>query len=73
MLKKALRKAGAGNDRPLLHSDQGWQYQMSGLSAAARQRGLTQSMSRKANCLGQCGNGKLLWNAEVRVLPPEQI
>ncbi|WP_156923786.1 IS3 family transposase [Burkholderia sp. WSM2232] len=49
MLKKALAKLGS-NERPLLHSDQGWQYQMSAYRRMLDQRGLTQSMSRKANC-----------------------
>lgn len=50
MLKKALDKL-AGQDRPLLHSDQGWQYQMPAYRRQLAERGLTQSMSRKGNCL----------------------
>jgi putative transposase len=49
MLKKALAKLGA-QDTPLLHSDQGWQYQMPAYRRLLAQHGLTQSMSRKANC-----------------------
>lgn len=49
MLKKALAKLGK-HDTPLLHSDQGWQYQMSAYRTLLHQRGLTQSMSRRANC-----------------------
>jgi putative transposase len=49
MLKKALAKLGR-QDAPLLHSDQGWQYQMSAYRRLLHQRGLTQSMSRRANC-----------------------
>jgi len=50
MLKKALTKL-TGKDAPLLHSDQGWQYQMPAWRRQLAGRGLTQSMSRKGNCL----------------------
>jgi putative transposase len=49
MLRKALAKLGP-QEKPLLHSDQGWQYQMPAYRRLLEQRGLTQSMSRKANC-----------------------
>lgn len=50
MLDKALVKLTA-QDRPLLHSDQGWQYQMPAYRRRLAGQGLTQSMSRKGNCL----------------------
>ena len=50
MLKKALRKLGP-DDKPMLHSDQGWQYRMPAYQRILRERGLVQSMSRKGNCL----------------------
>jgi putative transposase len=50
MLKKALAKLGV-SDRPLLHSDQGWQYRMPAYQRALRNKGVQQSMSRKGNCL----------------------
>ena len=50
MLKKALGKLTT-QDRPLLHSDQGWQYQMPAYRRQLAASGLTQSMSRKGNCL----------------------
>jgi transposase InsO family protein len=50
MLKKALTKLD-DSDRPLLHSDQGWQYHMSAYRRLLAERQLTQSMSRKGNCL----------------------
>lgn len=50
MLKKAWSKL-ASTDAPLLHSDQGWQYQMTAYRRQLAERGLTQSMSRKGNCL----------------------
>lgn len=50
MLKKAWRRLSAG-DKPLLHSDQGWQYQQPSYRRMLAEKGLVQSMSRKANCL----------------------
>ncbi len=50
MLKNAIGKL-ADNDRPLLHSDQGWQYQMPAYRLQLDARQITQSMSRKGNCL----------------------
>ena len=35
----------------LLHSDQGWQYQMKYYQKALKDKGVVQSMSRKGNCL----------------------
>ena len=37
--------------KPLLHSDQGWQYQMKEFQRLLKERNVTQSMSRKGNCL----------------------
>ena len=34
-----------------MHSDQGWQYQHSVYQAMLKSKGITQSMSRKGNCL----------------------
>lgn len=50
MLKKALRKLGS-QQKPLMHSDQGWQYQMLAYRSQLAAAGMTQSMSRKGNCL----------------------
>lgn len=49
MLRKAL-VALPERDRPMLHSDQGWQYRMPVFQDLLGQRGLQQSMSRKGNC-----------------------
>jgi len=35
----------------IFHSDQGWQYQMSGYKKQLKEKGIIQSMSRKGNCL----------------------
>lgn len=50
MLKKAFEKIPDGIDL-ILHSDQGWQYQMRGYQYLLKQKGIKQSMSRKGNCL----------------------
>jgi putative transposase len=50
MLKKALAKLGS-QERPVLHSDQGWQYQMPAYQRQLAQQQVAQSMSRKGNCL----------------------
>jgi putative transposase len=50
MLEKAFLRLNVG-DKPLLHSDQGWQYQMSAYQEKLRTQGVVQSMSRKGNCL----------------------
>lgn len=50
MLKKALSKLKPG-EKPMLHSDQGWQYRMPAYTRVLQQKGMTQSMSRKGNCL----------------------
>lgn len=49
MLKKALKRLGP-DERPVVHSDQGWHYQMRAYQVQLSERGLTQSMSRKGNC-----------------------
>jgi len=49
MLDKALERL-RDKDKLLLHSDQGWHYQMPTYQQALKGRGITQSMSRKGNC-----------------------
>lgn len=50
MLKKAFARLGL-RDKPILHSDQGWQYQMPGYRHLLAKHAIDQSMSRKGNCL----------------------
>ena len=50
MLNKAFNKFDDLSNL-IFHSDQGWQYQMYQYHKALRERGITQSMSRKGNCL----------------------
>lgn len=50
MLEKAFNKVNTTQPL-LLHSDQGWQYQMKQYQHSLQKKGVTQSMSRKGNCL----------------------
>jgi transposase InsO family protein len=50
MLQKSFRKLPAERNL-ILHSDQGWQYQMKQYHRLLKGKGITQSMSRKGNCL----------------------
>lgn len=50
MLKKAFKKI-PNNTNLILHSDQGWQYQMKQYQAKLKKKGIIQSMSRKGNCI----------------------
>lgn len=50
MLQSAFKQLGL-KDKPILHSDQGWQYQMGLYQQALKEKGIGQSMSRKGNCL----------------------
>ncbi len=50
MLDKAFNCLSE-EDAPVLHSDQGWHYQMKQYSYSLKQQGISQSMSRKGNCL----------------------
>lgn len=50
MLKKSF-KTIPNNTNLILHSDQGWQYQMKQYQMLLKEKGLIQSMSRKGNCL----------------------
>ena len=50
MLEKAFEKI-PDNTNLILHSDQGWQYQLKQYQLMLREKGIRQSMSRKGNCL----------------------
>ncbi|MCK3655302.1 integrase [Pasteurellaceae bacterium Macca] len=49
MMNQAMTKLNG--EHPILHSDQGWQYQMRGYQNLLKENGIQQSMSRKGNCL----------------------
>lgn len=50
MLEQAFQKIPDGTGL-ILHSDQGWQYQMKPYQRMLAAKGIRQSMSRKGNCL----------------------
>ncbi len=50
MLSSAFKGLGKHTGL-ILHSDQGWQYQMRKYQAMLKKQGVRQSMSRKGNCL----------------------
>lgn len=50
MLDKAVLQLPKGQS-PILHSDQGWQYRHWQYQKTLKRFGITQSMSRKGNCL----------------------
>lgn len=50
MLEKAFAKI-PDDTNLILHSDQGWQYQMKDYQRILQKKGVRQSMSRKGNCL----------------------
>ncbi|WP_229245209.1 IS3 family transposase [Dyadobacter aurulentus] len=50
MLETAFKKINKPENL-VLHSDQGWQYQMSKYQKILESKGIIQSMSRKGNCL----------------------
>lgn len=49
MLEKGLERLDDSDDL-LIHSDQGWHYQMAPYRNRLKEAGITQSMSRKGNC-----------------------
>ena len=49
MLCKALKKVRR-RDNLMIHSDQGWQYQMKDYQKRLKSKNIVQSMSRKGNC-----------------------
>lgn len=51
MLGDAIKKRETDTPELILHSDQGWQYQMVQYQKALQRNGILQSMSRKGNCL----------------------
>lgn len=50
MLSTAI-KSLSWHEKPIFHSDQGWQYQNPVVQRMIQEHGLSQSMSRKGNCL----------------------
>jgi transposase InsO family protein len=51
MLRNVFKQIPKGNTGLMIHSDQGWQYQMKAYQHLLKEKGIIQSMSRKGNCL----------------------
>lgn len=49
MLEGGLKRLRP-DEKPLIHSDQGWHYQTPAYQQTIRKHGITQSMSRRGNC-----------------------
>ena len=50
-LDKAIERTRSNKDKRIFHSDQGWAYQVKQYTSKLEAEGITQSMSRKGNCL----------------------
>ena len=50
-LDKAIEISRSNKDKRIFHSDQGWAYQVKQYTSKLEAEGITQSMSRKGNCL----------------------
>ena len=58
MLDELLPKVPEGSS-PVMHSDRGWQYQHASYVARLEAAGVTQSMSRKGNCIDNAATEQL--------------
>lgn len=50
-LGKAIKVTNKTEEERIFHSDQGWAYQVKQYTSKLEATGITQSMSRKGNCL----------------------
>ena len=50
-LEEAINITSDCKERRIIHSDQGWGYQINQYTKRLKEYGITQSMSRKGNCL----------------------
>ena len=50
-LEKAIEITNKAKEERIFHSDQGWAYQVKQYTSKLEENGITQSMSRKGNCL----------------------
>lgn len=67
MLEKAFKKIPDSTNL-ILHSDQGWQYQMKRYQYLLEQKGIRQSMSRKGNCLDNSVAENFFRDIKIRTL-----
>ena len=50
-LDRAIKVTNTSKEKRIFHSDQGWAYQVKQYTSKLEENGITQSMSRKGNCL----------------------
>ena len=72
MLNKAFMKI-PDNTNLILHSNQGWQYQMKRYQIQLKEKGIIQSTSRKGNCLDNAIIKKNFRNIKIRIFLSEKI
>ena len=59
--------------RPIFHSDQGWQYQHTEYQRLLSEHNITQSMSRKGNCMDNGAMGNLFGRLKVEMFYGEKF
>jgi len=59
--------------RPIFHSDQGWQYQHPEYQRLLKEQNITQSMSRKGNCLDNSGMENFFGRLKVEMFYGESF
>jgi putative transposase len=72
MLVKALSRLD-GSERPILHSDQGWHYQMPAYQRLLQTRAIAQSMSRKGNCLDNAAMESFFATLKAELFHPNRF
>lgn len=61
------------NISPILHSDQGWQYQMKEYQRILKENNIQQSMSRKGNCLDNSIMENFFWRLKTEMFYGEKF
>src|SRR3546814_19410140 len=72
MLKKVFRHISP-EQKPMLHSDQGWTYQQPVYRRMLAQHGITQRMSRQANCLDNASMESFLGTPKHEFFHPNRF
>lgn len=67
MMWELLKTHGSDLKESILHSDQGWQYQMLWYQKKLKDLGIIQSMSRKGNCLDNSPTENLFGRMKVEM------
>lgn len=72
MLQGLFEKQPLGTS-PVLHSDQGWQYQMKEFQRLLKEHNIVQSMSRKGNCLDNAAMENFFGRLKVEMFYGEKF